>query len=149
MITFANCESFKSKYIDDAASRSGISCAINECSNEIHTFDDCQTTNLSITCDKTFNVSGLNTFAEIDYSDYQTDDVIRLSGALYGTVTGGDFNNSVIDCAFTFYYTYGATLSLSCANTAIDCTIDGNPAGCEQVLDIGASGNTINGCSTN
>ena len=143
----ANCENFKTKYIDSAVNDSGIVCTTNQCSNEVHIFDGCVSSNIDITCDENFNVSSLQTGVHVDYSKYQEDDVINLSGWVYGIVNGGGFSSSELECEFSFTYTYGSTLALGCDNTTINCTIDGNVASCEQVLDVGAGGTTVSGCS--
>ena len=143
----ANCENFKTKYIDAAVNEAGIICTTNQCSNEVHIFDGCVSSSIDITCDETFNVSSLQTRVNVDYSQYQKDDVINLSGWVYGIVNGGGFSSSELECNFSFTYTYGATLALSCDNTTINCTIDGNVASCGQVFDLGAGGTTVSGCS--
>lgn len=143
----ANCENFKTRYIDSVVNDSGIVCTNNECSNEVHILDDCMSSNIDITCDDTFNVSSLQTAVNVDYSKYQEDDVINLNGWVYGIVNGGGFLSSELECDFSFTYTYGSTLELGCDNTSINCTIDGNVATCEQVLDVGAGGTTVSGCS--
>ena len=143
----ANCENFKTRYIDSVVNDSGIICADNECSNEVHILDNCMSSNINITCDESFNVSSLQTAVNVDYSKYQEDDVISLHGWVYGIVNGGGFSSSELECDFSFTYTYGSTLALSCDNTTINCKIDGNIASCEQVLDVGAGGTTVSGCS--
>jgi len=142
----ANCVSFKSKYIDYVISGSGKSCQKNECVSDLHNMEDCSSNDLSVTCGESFTIRSMQTTSEIDYTRYQSDDQIIHRGWFYGVVDGGEFSNSEIDCAFSFTYIFGQTTEVNCENTSIRCTIDGNPASCAQVMDIGANGQTVNGC---
>ncbi len=179
----ANCETYKENVIDDMLIGINCIESDNAdnsyCQNNVHYifcdqyYNDSELSNgelnmddsgklipdhdeidISFTCnEETFEVTGLETDAIINYQNYQSGDEIYISGNSKGYV----FNNTYFpiegservffDCSFNYTYTYGDIVEPNCNNVDLSCNIGGNETSCEQVLGLGLVGNVVNDCS--
>ena len=182
----ANCETYKDNVIDDMLLGinciESVEAYNSYCENNVHyilcdnyynglelnngelntddsdkLIPDHDEIDISFTCnEETYQVTGLETDATINYQNYQSGDKIYISGNSMGyvfnntyfpeEVSGAERERVFFDCSFNYTYTYGDIIQPNCDNVEVSCNIGGNEASCEQVLGLGAVSNVVSDC---